>query len=112
MASGPTSSSTATACVRIYSDDTSATACIPYQPFLTEFRELIASNARRWVAEILYPKNWRWFHAFSGFAEPVLHRPPVEIVAAIHRAQERLPVVQRRARKRRAFIVQLRRAAA
>lgn len=89
-----------------YDFGTAETAAV--ESFSDGLYECLREPIRLLVHEILYPRNWRWFHAFAR---------PVEIVRAMadeprretqRRAQERYPITEARARKRRAWLASLR----
>lgn len=52
----------------------------------------------------LVPKNWRWFHVFFGWAEPIV--PDVRAVYGVVRRfiQDRFSLKEKARRKRRAFV--------
>lgn len=70
--------------------------------------ECLREPIRLAVHEILYPRNWRWFHAFARPVETVRAMADEPRRETQRRAQERFPAAEARARKRRAWLASLR----
>jgi hypothetical protein len=50
------------------------------------------------------PKNWRWFHVFFTWAEPIIPNVRAAYGAARRFIQDRFSLKEKARRKRRAFV--------
>ncbi len=81
---------------------------IAYDDYTDALWYYIREPIQRFIHEILYPRNWRWFHTFAERPDPIAPVMPALVAARARRVQERYPVSEGRARKRRAWLVRIR----